>query len=102
MHLDNYLVPLSHFAREFVFQILSFCVFIIFKSNDLYFLTSVDKIRPFLEKDGLKILQQAKENESEPKLKQSEKNIFNKIGHALHALNPTFKEITFGQNVKVC
>ena len=51
----------------------------------MYFLTSTDKIRPFLEH------------------KASEKNgkkIFNKIGHALHALNPVFKEITFDDKVK--
>jgi phytanoyl-CoA hydroxylase len=55
------------------------------QSKDEYFLTSADKIRAFLE-DG--------SNGDDPKLR------FNKIGHALHALNPIFKEFTFSQKVK--
>jgi phytanoyl-CoA hydroxylase len=31
---------------------------------------------------------------------EKSKQIFNKIGHALHALNPVFKEISFDANVK--
>jgi phytanoyl-CoA hydroxylase len=59
----------------------------------MYFLTSTDKIRPFLEKDANKVI------ENNAPLKN--KKIFNKIGHALHALNPVFKEVTFKNEVKV-
>lgn len=55
------------------------------QAKDEYFLTSADKVRAFLE-DG--------SNGDDPKLK------FNKIGHALHAFNPVFKEVTFSQKVK--
>ena len=63
----------------------------------MYFLTSTDKIRPFLEKRASEILEKAK---SSPNEKSERKKIFNKIGHALHALNPVFKEVTFSSNVK--
>ena len=56
-------------------------------------MTSTDKIRPFLEKKANEIIEKSTDE-------KSKKNIFNKIGHALHALNPVFKEITFGDNVK--
>ena len=63
----------------------------------MYFLTSTDKIRPFLEKKANEILEKAKDA---PNGDQAKKKIFNKIGHALHALNPEFKSVTFGDNVK--
>lgn len=58
------------------------------KAADMYFLTSTDKIRPFKE---------ANLNKNDEK---ENKQCFNKIGHALHALNPVFKEATFDNNVK--
>lgn len=54
-----------------------------------YFLTSGDKIRAFLEENYQSL--QA----------EGSKKIFNKIGHALHAFNPVFKEITFDKKVQV-
>jgi phytanoyl-CoA hydroxylase len=64
----------------------------------MYFLTSTDKIRPFLEKKAADILNESKENLSSAK--KVNKQIFNKIGHALHALNPVFREVTFSDSVK--
>jgi phytanoyl-CoA hydroxylase len=60
----------------------------------LYFLTSTDKIRAFLETNASK----AVENGDDP---EKPKHIFNKIGHALHVLNPLFKKHTFSDQVKV-
>jgi len=57
---------------------------------------SIDKIRPFLESDAGKILDNIKEGDPVNKC------VFNKIGHALHVFNPAFREVTFGDNVKVC
>lgn len=59
----------------------------------MYFLTSTDKIRPFLEEKAHEVLAKAGE-------KTKSKKIFNKIGHALHALNPVFKEVTFNEKVQ--
>ena len=59
----------------------------------MYFLTSTDKIRPFLENKAKEMLAESNEIVNN--------KIFNKVGHALHALNPVFKEVTFAQNVKV-
>lgn len=76
------------------------------KKSDQYFLTSTDKIRPFLEEQAIEYLTNAKEFNSDEltdatgKKKILKKNIFNKIGHALHALNPEFKEVTFSDKVK--
>lgn len=53
-------------------------------------MNSVDKIRPFLEGKAKEILEK---NDKSYK-------IFNKIGHALHALNPVFKQVTFENKVK--
>jgi phytanoyl-CoA hydroxylase len=64
----------------------------------MYFLTSTDKIRPFLEKKATEILNESKENISTSK--KINKKIFNKIGHALHALNPVYKQVTFSDSVK--
>lgn len=66
-------------------------MWLLLKNSDMYFLTSNDKIRPFLE-------QRANEMLLEKNVEKSK--VFNKIGHALHALNPVFKEVTFGENVK--
>ena len=59
----------------------------------MYFLTSTDKIRPFLEEKAQEILNESQDGFSN--------KIFNKIGHALHALNPKYREVTFSQKVKV-
>ena len=59
----------------------------------MYFLSSTDKIRPFLEHRAKEVLKEKNANEKP-------KAIFNKIGHALHALNPVFKNITFDDKVK--
>lgn len=64
-----------------------------YKTSDMYFLSSTDKIRPFLEHRAKEVLKEKNANEKP-------KAIFNKIGHALHALNPVFKTITFDDKVK--
>lgn len=64
------------------------------QTRDEYFLTSIDKIRPFLENKASEILKDAKDDEP------INKRIFNKIGHALHVFNPVFREVTFADNVK--
>lgn len=61
------------------------------QTDDVYFLTSADKIRPFLE---------TKANEFLSNNKTQHKQLINKIGHALHALNPIFKYVTFEENVQ--
>jgi len=65
-------------------------------------LTSTDKIRPFLEKGAKQILENEKNKQTTATEDQilAKKTIFNKIGHALHALNPEFKSVTFGEKVK--
>ena len=65
----------------------------------MYFLTSTDKIRPFLEKKANEILAESKENSDNTK-NVPNKKIFNKIGHALHALNPVFRRFTFCDKIK--
>lgn len=62
----------------------------------MYFLTSTDKIRPFLEEKAKQVLA---ENTNESSGSKSKK-VFNKIGHALHALNPVFRQVTFDQKVQ--
>lgn len=52
-----------------------------------------------MEKRADEILEKTKENAENGDYKR--RNIFNKIGHALHALNPVFKKVTFSDNVKV-
>jgi phytanoyl-CoA hydroxylase len=64
----------------------------------MYFLTSTDKIRPFLEARAKEVIENSKNLKGD--ISQN-KNIFNKIGHALHALNPVFKEVTFTSEIKV-
>ena len=53
--------------------------------RDDYFLGSGDKIRFFFEEDAF---------ESNGKLKQSKERSINKIGHALHDLDPVFSEFS--------
>ncbi|KAG8911043.1 hypothetical protein FRC01_005965 [Tulasnella sp. 417] len=53
--------------------------------GDDYFLNSGDKIRYFLEEDAVG---------SEGKLNRSKELAVNKIGHALHELDPTFRRIS--------
>ncbi|XP_017776187.1 PREDICTED: phytanoyl-CoA dioxygenase domain-containing protein 1 homolog [Nicrophorus vespilloides] len=64
------------------------------QNKDKYFLESSDKISYFFEEGAL-----AKDGSLlvEPEVS------LNKIGHALHDLNPTFRQITFDERVKeVC
>jgi len=53
--------------------------------GDDYFLTSGDKIRYFLEEDAVN---------SEGKLVVEKQKSVNKIGHALHELDPAFRKVT--------
>ncbi|CCA69574.1 hypothetical protein PIIN_03513 [Serendipita indica DSM 11827] len=52
--------------------------------GDEYFLNSGDKIRYFLEEDAV----------TDGKLNRPKERAVNKIGHALHELDPIFREIT--------
>ena len=56
-----------------------------------YFITSGDKVRFFFEEDAI---------DSNGKLSVAPKAALNKMGHALHFLDPDFKEITFSEGVK--
>ncbi|KAF9479066.1 phytanoyl-CoA dioxygenase [Pholiota conissans] len=53
--------------------------------GDDYFLTSGDKIRYFLEEDAV---------DSQGKLTREKQKSVNKIGHALHELDPVFHKVT--------
>ncbi|TFK74076.1 phytanoyl-CoA dioxygenase [Pluteus cervinus] len=57
--------------------------------GDDYFLTSGDKIRYFLEEDAL---------DDQGKLKREKQKSINKIGHALHELDPVFRKATLGND----
>ena len=61
------------------------------KTRDDYFLSSGDKVRCFFEEDAF-----------DPKgdLKQDKALSINKIGHALHKLDPTFKDFSHSQKIK--
>ncbi|XP_064644861.1 phytanoyl-CoA dioxygenase domain-containing protein 1-like [Lineus longissimus] len=58
--------------------------------ND-YFINSADKIRFFFEKGAL---------DERGNLQVDKSRSLNKIGHALHVLNPEFKRVTFSDRVK--
>ncbi|KAI0320770.1 phytanoyl-CoA dioxygenase [Amylostereum chailletii] len=55
--------------------------------GDDYFLSSGDKIRYFLEEDAI---------DKQGKLLRDKDRAVNKIGHALHELDPAFRKITLG------
>ncbi|KXJ18610.1 phytanoyl-CoA dioxygenase domain-containing protein 1 [Exaiptasia diaphana] len=59
--------------------------------GDDYFLSSSDKIRAFLEKGAFN---------DKGELVKDKHLCINKVGHALHVLNPVFKDITFSDRIK--
>ncbi|RKP11058.1 hypothetical protein THASP1DRAFT_27157 [Thamnocephalis sphaerospora] len=61
------------------------------QARDAYFLTSGDKVRYFLEEDAV---------DANGQLCVSKACAINKIGHALHAHDPFFRQVTFGSHVK--
>uniref|UniRef100_A0A7E4W3Z1 Phytanoyl-CoA dioxygenase n=1 Tax=Panagrellus redivivus TaxID=6233 RepID=A0A7E4W3Z1_PANRE len=60
-------------------------------ASDTYFLESADKIRFFYEEDAF---------DAEGNLKVDKFRALNKVGHALHWLNPVFKQYSFSENIK--
>lgn len=60
------------------------------KSRDDYFLTSDDKVRCFFEENAF---------DERGELKQEKSLSINKIGHALHVLNPVFKAFSHSQTI---
>lgn len=60
-------------------------------SRDDYFLSSGDKVRCFFEEDAF---------DGEGNLKQDKSLSINKIGHALHVLNPTFSKFSHSPKIK--
>lgn len=63
------------------------------QNRDTYFLESSDKISYFFEAGAL---------DSEGKLLVDPSVSLNKIGHALHELNPVFRKISLSEKVKEC
>lgn len=61
------------------------------RTSDDYFLTSGDKIRFFFEENAF---------DENGELKQTKELSINKIGHALHELDDTFKEFSTSQDLK--
>jgi phytanoyl-CoA hydroxylase len=59
--------------------------------SDDYFLESGDKVRFFFEEDAF---------HPDGTLKQSKEQSINKIGHALHELDPAFKEFSYSHKIK--
>ena len=107
---DGYLVIKHFLSMTECIKLMNECADMIKKNNfveevkkqtvaintdNSYFITSNDKIRPFLEKKAVELIEKSKETNEEIGDK-----IFNKIGHALHSLNPVFKEVTFSDTVK--
>ena len=62
------------------------------QTNDSYFLESNDKIRYFFEADAF--------DEKTGELRLPKHTSLNKIGHALHYLEPSFKKVTFSEKMK--
>jgi hypothetical protein len=66
-------------------------MFLCLQSSDKYFLESSDKVSYFFEAGAV---------DENGKLMVESKIALNKVGHALHWLNPTFKKHTFSEKVK--
>ena len=61
------------------------------KASDEYFLESGDKIRYFFEADAF---------DEAGELQMDKHKSLNKIGHALHWINPVFRKVSFSQKVQ--
>ena len=63
------------------------------QENDAYFLNSGNKIRFFLEADA---------TDSSGKLAVPRERALNKVGHALHTLDPVFREFSIDPDFRYC
>ena len=61
------------------------------QASDRYFLDSGDKIRYFFEVDAF---------DEAGNLQMDKHKCMNKIGHALHWINPAFRKVSFSQKVQ--